>query len=86
MLDVTVAGASEVHVYNTYQYRLHDELDGFQDPGYPDVWHFESDPLIPGIPHVYRIEAVRDGVAESLPDVRYVRLIRGRRVTLDYRE
>lgn len=84
MLDVTVSGASEVHVYTTNQYRLADELDGFQDPENPDVWHFETDPLIPGLPHVYRVEAARPEIDPSLADVRYVRLIRGRRVMLEY--
>ena len=84
MLDVTAPGASEVHVYTTNQYRLADELDGFQDPENPDLWHFETDPLIPGLPHVYRVEAARPDIDPSLADVRYVRLIRGRRVTLEY--
>lgn len=84
MLEVRAPGATEVRVYTTYEYRLTDELDGFQDAHDPDLWHFESDTLIPGLPHVYRVEAVRPGISPTLVDVRWVRLIRGRLVTLDY--
>jgi hypothetical protein len=81
MLDVRApAGATSVRVLTTYEYREEDEIEGFQDLQDPCVWHFETKPLIPGIPHVYRVEAERAGCV----DARMVRLIRGRRVTLEY--
>lgn len=83
MLDVRApAGAASVRVLTTYEYREEDEIEGFQDPNEPRLWHFESKPLIPGIPHVY--EVVVDG--ERGEDARFVRLIRGRRVALDFEE
>lgn len=81
MLDIRAPkGATEIRVFNTYEYRQEDEVDGFQDLDDPCIWHFETDPLLPGIPHVYRVEADIDGQC----DVRYVRLIRGRRVVLEF--
>jgi hypothetical protein len=81
MLDIRAPqGATEVRVFNTYEYREEDEVAGFQDVADPCIWHFETDPLIPGIPHVYRVEADVDGQC----DARYVRLIRGRRVVLEF--
>jgi hypothetical protein len=81
MLDVRApAGATNVRVFNTYEYREEDEVAGFQDVDDPCIWHFETDPLIPGIPHVYRIEADVNGQC----DARWVRLIRGRRVVLEF--
>lgn len=81
MLDVRApAGATNIRVLTTYQYREEDEIEGFQDPDDPCLWHFESKPLIPGIPHVY--DVVAEGPKGE--DVRTVRLIRGRRVTLEF--
>lgn len=83
MLDVRApAGTSNVRVLTTYEYREEDEIPGFQDPNNPTVWHFESKPLLPGIPHIYRVVAENG----SSQDAQYVRLIRGRRVTLEYPE
>lgn len=65
-------------------------------------WHFESDPLIPGVPHVYRIKVERVSyekqeirrygrlveqeteVEAELLGVRFLRLIPGRVVTLEF--
>ncbi|MBL8851126.1 MAG: hypothetical protein JNG89_15710 [Planctomycetaceae bacterium] len=81
MLDVRApAGTTNVRVLTTYEYREEDEITGFQDPANPCVWHFESKPLVPGIPQVYRVVADTPMGA----DARMVRLIRGRRVTLEY--
>jgi hypothetical protein len=81
MLDVRAPeGATDVRVLTTYEYREEDEIEGFRDPFNPCVWHFETKPLIPGIPQVYRV--VADTPAGE--DARMVRLIRGRRVTLEY--
>ena len=81
MLDVRApAGATSVRVFTTYQFREEDEIEGFQDLNDPCVWHFETEPLLPGIPHVYRVEAQ----GPTGIDWQMVRLIRGRRVTLEY--
>ncbi|MBW3543049.1 MAG: hypothetical protein KY476_22550 [Planctomycetes bacterium] len=47
-------------------------------------WFESSRPLVPGVPHVYRVEAhiARDG--ESFREVRWVRMIPGRIVTLSF--
>ncbi|GAB4138739.1 MAG: hypothetical protein Tsb009_07130 [Planctomycetaceae bacterium] len=53
--------------------------------GVHGVWHFKTKrPLVPGVPHIYTVRAhvVRNGVL--CEDVRVVRLIRGRIVTLNY--
>jgi hypothetical protein len=81
MLDVRApAGATSVRVFTTYQFREEDEIEGFQDLEDPCVWHFETKPLLPGIPHVYRVESQ----GPTVNDWRMVRLIRGRRVTLEF--
>jgi hypothetical protein len=81
VLDVRApAGATSVRVYTTYQYREEDEIAGFQDLHDPCVWHFETDPLVPGIPHIYRVESQ----GANCTEVKMVRLSRGRRVTLEF--
>ena len=46
------------------------------------VWRLESDPLLPGIPHIYEIKASWGEGTD--PQVRTVRLIMGRIVDLDF--
>ena len=46
------------------------------------VWRLESDPLLPGIPHIYEIKASWGEGTE--PQVRTIRLIMGRIVDLDF--
>ncbi len=46
------------------------------------LWRLESDPLVPGIPHIYEIKASWGAGAD--PQVRTVRLIMGRIVDLDF--
>lgn len=82
MIDVYVPGAKEVIAHDVNGYRTIDLADGFRDAKNPDIWHFTSEPLLPGLPHIYRIEATyEDGQA---PQERYVRLIRGRLVMLEF--
>lgn len=81
ILDVHVANAATVQVYHTSPFREEDLLDGFQDYRNENLWRFESKPLIPGIPQIYRVEAV-DSIGQR--KVRYVRLIAGRVVDLDF--
>jgi hypothetical protein len=50
------------------------------------VWLLEAEtPLLPGVPHIYAIKAERDtGGAEKSVEVRWVRLIMGRVVELEF--
>lgn len=84
MLDVRVNGAASVNVFNTYEYREWDQLDGFRNETDSGLWHFESRPLVPGVPHIYRVEARVPGPSGESTHVRYVRLIWGRRVELTF--
>jgi hypothetical protein len=46
------------------------------------VWRLESDPLIPGVPHIYEVKASWGEGTE--PQVRTVRLIMGRIVDVEF--
>ena len=48
------------------------------------VWRLESDPLLPGIPHVYEVKAEWGPEGAREKEVRTVRLIMGRIVDLDF--
>jgi len=84
MLDVRASAGVDVFVIDTYEYREEDLVEGWRDEYDPSLWHFESKPLIPGQPHVYRVETRTavpedgDGPEGQLIDVQYVRLVRGR--------
>ncbi|MFV0446450.1 MAG: hypothetical protein ACK5Q5_22990 [Planctomycetaceae bacterium] len=80
MLDVR-ATAEDVIVSDTKEFREEDDIKGFQDEMDPSIWHFETKPLYPGVPHVYKVELVNGG---AVTDVRYVRLIRGRIIELAF--
>lgn len=83
MIDVHVENAVDVTVRGTNDYRIEDTLDGFQDEEDPSLWRFESQPLIPGLPHIYEVEveyATPQGTTKSRQ--LYVRLIMGRIVEL----
>lgn len=84
MVDVHVVGASEVIVNDTNEFRTEDELDGWRDDKDPNVWHFASEPLYPGLPHIFRVEARFDGPTGSTSQVRYIRLIMGRIVEVSF--
>jgi len=80
IVDVRAPGATSVRVYGTFEYRTKDGFTGFQDRKGPSVWRLESDPLVPGQTHIYRVVAkYGDSVQE-----RYIRLVPGRIVTLDF--
>jgi hypothetical protein len=51
-----------------------------------EVWRLEAEmPLLPGVPHIYAVKAERDtGHGEKSIDVRWVRLIMGRIVELEF--
>ena len=85
MIDVKVVGAESVIVHDMNAMRTEDTIDGFRDAKDPNVWHFESKPLYPGLDHVYRVQAnfkTPDGKESSAE--RYVRLIMGRVVELKF--
>lgn len=80
MLKVRVA-SEDVLVSHTNEFREEDDVKGFQDETDPALWHFETRPLLPGIPHVYKVEAINGGKTTS---VRYVRMIPGRILELTF--
>lgn len=84
MIDVNVRAAAEVVVQNTNPFRTEEQLDGFRDAKDPDLWHFTSEPLYPGLPHIYRVEANLKRPGGDVTELRYVRLIMGRIVRLDF--
>lgn len=84
LLDVYVPDATNVFVHDINPYRTQDRLDGFQDAENPDMWHFETEPLYPGLPRIYRIEAQIPGEDGPRMEERYVRLIMGRVLELRF--
>ncbi|WP_437227059.1 hypothetical protein SH661x_000154 [Planctomicrobium sp. SH661] len=85
IVDVRIPDAKNVRVHDMNVYRTQDFLEGFQDDQDPSVWHFTSEPLIPGIPHIYRIEARVEGPdGEEKMEERWVRLIMGRVIEVSF--
>ena len=84
MLDVRAPGASSVSVQWTNPFRLEEELDGFVDAKDAGLWHFEESQLIPGNPHIYRIEARYGSGDNCTVQERYVRLVMGRIVEVSF--
>jgi len=84
MIDVLVRDAEVVGVYNINPHREEDEIEGFQAAGNDALWQFETKPLMPGVPHIYKVVFTFDDDANARETVRYVRLIPGRIVTLVY--
>lgn len=82
MIDVRVLGAQHVVVRDLKEFRTEEQLEGFRDVQNPHLWHFESKPLYPGLPHIYRVEAMMIGPEGPRMEIRYVRLIMGRLVNL----
>lgn len=80
IVDVRAPGATSVKVYGTYEFRTKDGFTGFQDRKDPSVWRLESEPLVPGQSHIYRVVAKYGDTAQE----RYIRLVPGRIVTLDF--
>ena len=84
ILDVHVKNSKSVRVHDMNVSRTEDYLKGFQDHQDRSMWHFTADPLIPGIPHIYRVEAHFDGLdGKDRIEERYVRLIMGRVVEIE---
>lgn len=82
MVDVQVASPDmKVAVSDTDVFREEDLLEGHRTKRNPNHWIFESKPLLPGVPHIYRVEA-QD--ASGTVQVKYVRLIPGRIVDVRF--
>lgn len=85
MIDVLVENANEVFVHDMNAMRTEDTIEGFRDAKDPNIWHFESKPLYPGLDHIYRIQAnFIDEDGKTKKSERYVRLIMGRVVELTF--
>lgn len=82
LLEVRAAGAVDVAVYDVENYRIEDRVDGFRNQDDPTMWHFESKPLTPGLTHIYRV-IIRRGKGKDFEE-RYVRLVMGRVVSVDF--
>lgn len=84
IVDVRVTGATDVKVYGTNEYRTKDGVAGFRDRRDANLWHFESEPLMPGVPHIYRVEAKFGKGRDAPTQERFFRFVPGRIVTLDF--
>ena len=50
-----------------------------------EVWRLESErALVPGVPHIFAVKAEWDTPAGTMTQVRWVRLIMGREVDLEF--
>ena len=84
MIDIIAPNATSVRVVNVYVHREEDDIDGFQDTRLNGLWRFETMPLIPGNPHIYKV-IFRFSDNPTAPEtVRYVQLIPGRIIELTY--
>ncbi len=84
IVDVRVKDADSVRVHDMNVARTQDYLEGFQDHEDNTMWHFTAEPMIPGIPHIYRIEARFTGPdGKETMQERYVRLIMGRVIEVE---
>ncbi len=83
MIDVRISDAKDVVVHDMNPMRTEATIDGFRDAEDPNIWHFETKPLYPGLDQIYRIQAKvknPDGTEKKVE--RYVRLIMGRVVEI----
>ncbi len=84
MIDIIAPNAISVRVVNVYVHREEDDIDGLQDTRLNGLWRFETLPLIPGNPQIYKV-IFRFSDDPTAPEtVRYVRLIPGRIIELTY--
>jgi hypothetical protein len=81
MLEVRIDGEAEV----TVDHLVDSDVEGFE--GNDGLWHFETKkPLTPGLPRIVAIKAKRIVNGAVVNDVRYVRLIPGRIVDIEFGE
>lgn len=84
IVDVRVKDAADVRVHEMNVNRTKDYLEGFHDHTDETMWHFTADSLIPGLSHIYRIEARFEGPdGKEVIEERYVRLIMGRVIEIE---
>jgi hypothetical protein len=74
MLEIRT-NAEDIVISDTNEFREEDDVKGFRSEQDSSLWVFETKPLLPGVPHVYKIEIINGGVTTN---VQYVRLVRGR--------
>lgn len=73
-------GIVEVHLSENYDV----SAKGLKSKWTGQVWQLESDPLLPGIPHIFDVKAEWGPEGNKKREVRTVRLIMGRIVDLDF--
>jgi hypothetical protein len=77
IIQVTASGFTQMQVDGLA------DMEGFQRPD--GAWIFKSkQPLTPGVPHIYHVKAGYKNTENTSWNVRTVRLIPGRVVTLEY--
>ena len=85
MVDVYIEGAHEVIVHDMNEISIEQTIEGFRDIYDDDLWHFESQPLYPGLEHIYRVQATfKNADGSERKEARYIRLIMGRVVELKF--
>lgn len=84
MVDVLAKGATQVSLYNINPHREEDAVEGFENQLTNGLWQFETNPLIPGIPHIYKAVFRFSDEPNAPETVRYIRLIPGRIVQITY--
>lgn len=84
MVDLRIANASNVVIHSMNANLAEDKLSGFQDQHDPTMWHFSSEPLLPGTAHIYRIEAQVAGPNGVTTQERYIRLVMGRLIEVNF--
>ena len=73
-------GIVEVHLSENYEVTA----KGLKVKWTGKVWRLESDPLLPGVPHIYEVKSEWGPEGAKQHQVRTVRLIKGRIVDLDF--
>lgn len=73
-------GVIEVHLSENYDV----SAKGMKSKWTGKIWELESDPLLPGIPHIFEVKAEWGPEGARKKEVRTVRLIMGRAVDLEF--
>ena len=73
-------GVVEVHLSENYEV----SAKGLKVKWTGKVWRLESDPLLPGVPHIYEVKSEWGPEGAKQQQVRTVRLIMGRIVDLEF--
>lgn len=73
-------GVVEVHLSENYDV----SAKGLKSKWTGKVWELESDPLLPGVPHIFEIKAEWGPEGARKKEVRTIRLIMGRAVDLEF--